>query len=145
MPSATVVVLSENEYLALANALLVGASIPCMVAGRRAAKRRDVRTHCRFMCATLALQAVFLVVFVLRFVRFGPTELRGEGMVRVAYMAVLVTHEPIAVISVPLVVCAAVFAIAGKVPAHREVARMAYPIWLYASVTGVALWFFLYL
>jgi putative membrane protein len=60
------------------------------------------------------------------------------------YTVVIVSHEAAAVVTVPLVVATAGFALAGRFWEHREVARFTYPIWLFVTLSGVLVYFFLY-
>ena len=80
----------------------------------------------------------------MRFVRFGFSAFHGGGAWRALYFAVFFSHEPLAVVNVPLVVCALGLGLAGWHRAHREVARIALPIWLYVAATGVVLYLLLY-
>jgi uncharacterized membrane protein YozB (DUF420 family) len=136
---------SLNDGLALANAVLTTFAIGCMVLGVRAVRRRQVALHRRLMLSALGASAAFLAGFVLRLARFGCTEFHGAGVVRLLFRAVWFSHEPLAVVSVPLVLGAAVLGIRGAHEAHREVAVVALPIWLYASISGVAIYALLYL
>jgi putative membrane protein len=115
-------------------------SIVAMVLGWRAIKRKNVKRHRALMLTAAGAAAVFLVLFVYRFVRFGFGGGQDTGARAVAYLIVSIAHEPIAVINVPLVLCALVLGLTGRFAAHREVARIALPVWLYVAVTGVVLY-----
>jgi putative membrane protein len=133
-----------NEALALSNACLSATSIVCMTLAFRAIRAKRVARHRSLMLVAVAASALFLALFVARFVRYGFAPFEGKGPLRVVYYAVFFSHEPVAVISVPLVVCAVVLGLKKSFHAHREVARIALPIWLYATVTGDALYLLLY-
>jgi putative membrane protein len=136
---------SLNELLALCDALLSAAAIAFMILGVRAIRRgRNVARHLRCMVAAFCCSALFLLIFGVRFVEFGFRPFGGHGAARVFYSVVFFTHEPLAVINVPLVVAALVLGARGSFATHREVARMAYPIWLYVAATGVLLYLLLY-
>jgi putative membrane protein len=137
---------SVNETLALIDALLSAASVVFMVCGVRAIRReRNLARHLRCMSAAFGCSALFLLLFGVRFVEFGFQPFKGEGLARVVYSAVFFTHEPLAVINVPLAVAALLLGARRSFAAHREVATVAYPIWLYVAVTGVLLYGLLYL
>ena len=91
-----------------------------------------------------ALSAVFLALFVLRFVKFGFTPFTHHGPLRWLYSVVFWTHEPLAVINVPLVLISLGLGLFKSHPAHKEVAKIALPVWLYVACTGVALYVLLY-
>lgn len=134
-----------NSALALANVCLSTASAVCAVGAVRAIRRKRVRSHRNLMLAAVVASALFMMSFVLRFVWFGSKPFHGHGVLRGVYLAVFFSHEPIAVISVPLVLTALGLGLARSVAAHREVATIAYPVWLYSLVTGVIIYVFLYL
>lgn len=137
--------MDRNGALALFDAVLTSVSLVSMLRGYAAIRRGERERHRRCMLLALACAAAFTVSFVARYVMFGRTPFRLGGPVRVFYLIVWFSHEPIAFISVPLVVAAAVLALRGSFEAHREVARMALPVWVYASATGVLIYLLVYL
>jgi uncharacterized membrane protein YozB (DUF420 family) len=54
------------------------------------------------------------------------------------------THTILAAAIVPLVLITLIRALRARFDAHRRVARWTFPIWLYVSVTGVAVYWMLY-
>jgi putative membrane protein len=128
-----------NDTLALVDAGLGSVAAVCMLAGWRAIKRRAIERHRNFMLGAGAASALFLGIFMLRFVRFGFRRFGGQGALRAVYTAVFLSHEPLAVVNVPLVLAAAILALTGRYRAHREVALWAFPIWLYVALSGVTL------
>ncbi len=133
-----------NAALAAADTLLATASIAFMVAGYRAIRRRDIERHRGLMLAAAATSAGFMVLFVTRFATFGFAPYDGGGAGKVLYYIVLLVHEPLAVINIPLVLVALVLGL-RRSSAHPEVARPALLIWLVAASTGVLLFVLLYL
>ena len=131
-----------NAHLALANAALVSTSAVCMVLGYLAIRRKQILRHRNFMLAAFVTSAAFMVVFVLRFVKFGRQPFHGSATV--LYNVLFFTHEPLAVVSVPLVMTALVLGLRRIDRTHREVGQFALPIWLFAAVSGVALYALLY-
>lgn len=135
----------SNVALATWNAVLVAASSVFIVASLVAIRRRRTETHRACMLVATALQGGFSVLFVWRYVAYGPTPFQGSDVGAVVYRAVLVVHEPIAVVSVPLVIAALVLGLGRRFRAHRQVAGWAMATWLFSSVTGLAIYAFLYL
>lgn len=133
-----------NGALALGDALLTSVSLACMLRGYAAIRRHRIRAHRRWMLLALAAASVFAASFVVRYARFGRSPFALGGPVRVFYLVVWFTHEPIAVVSIPLVLAAAVLGLRRAFEAHREVARLAFPVWVYASVTGVLVYLLVY-
>ena len=61
-----------------------------------------------------------------------------------AYLTILFTHIPLAVLVVPLVIMTVIPAWRQRFQRHKRVARWTYPVWLYVSVTGVLVYMMLY-
>lgn len=133
-----------NGALALANAGLTAASVSCMLLALRAVRRKQVERHRNLMLAAASASFLFLVLFVFRYVRFGPTPFRGRGPWRWLFDAVLFSHEPLAVVNVPLVGFALAFGLLRRDDLHREFAAVAFPVWLYVSATGLLIYVLLY-
>ena len=133
-----------NAALAAVDTLLATISIACLVAGYRAIRARRIERHRSLMLAAAASSAAFMVLFVVRFAAFGFAPFAGSGGWKVVYYAVLLVHEPLAVINIPLVLVALVLGL-RRSSAHPEVARPALLIWLVAAATGVLLFVLLYL
>jgi uncharacterized membrane protein YozB (DUF420 family) len=135
------------EDLPSVNAALNGASALLLTAGYLAIRRRRVRLHATCVLAALAVSAVFLASYLYYHfaVRGGrPTAFTGHGWVRPLYFAVLLSHTSLAVVVAPLAVYTAVQGLRGRLARHVRVARWTLPVWLYVSVTGVAVYCMLY-
>ena len=72
------------------------------------------------------------------------TKFLGEGWSRTAYFFILATHIPLAALVVPLAIVTLTLGLRERFDKHRRIARITLPIWLYVSVTGVLVYFFLY-
>lgn len=109
-------------------------------------RRKDVVRHRRFMLAACATSALFLVSYVTyHTVRGGVvTKFAGEGMWRTLYLTILGTHTVLATVILPLVLITVWRGLKMQVPQHRRIARWTFPLWMYVSVTGVLVYFFLY-
>ena len=67
-----------------------------------------------------------------------------QGGVRTVYFAILISHIFLAVAVPVLAIAMFVLAWKGRWNAHRRLGRVALPIWLYVSVTGVVIYLMLY-
>jgi len=135
---------TTSEALAAVNASMTLVALVCASAGHRAIRRKDIDLHRRLMLGAIGASAIFLGVFVFRYYRFGPTPMRAHGVVRLAYLVILTTHEALAVAALPTVLATAVIGLAGNRSAHREIARIAFPVWMYVMATGLVVYAFLY-
>ena len=126
------------------NALLNGTSAVLLATGWLLirAGRRDA--HRRVMTAALVTSALFLVSYLVYHAQVGSVRFQGTGTVRTVYLAVLLTHTVLATVVAPMAVIAYVLARRGRFETHRRLARVTLPLWLYVSVTGVAIYLMLY-
>lgn len=121
---------------ALAGLLVLGG----WVAIRRG--RRDV--HRKLMIAAVGASVLFLAGYVSRVLLTGVHRFPGAGALRAVYLAVLGSHTLLAAAVAPLVQVTLALGLRSRFAAHRKVARATAPIWLYVSVTGVAVYVLLY-
>ena len=113
--------------------------------GWLAIKRKDRDTHRRYMLLALLSSALFLCSYVTYHVLVpGVTRYRGEGVLRFIYFSILLTHTPLAAIIVPLSLRAVWHALKGNYVKHMRITRWLYPVWVYVSITGVLIYFILY-
>lgn len=115
-------------------------------AGDTAERSARIARHRTLMLSTGVVSAVFLIGYVLHkiLVRGVHTPFGGEGIVRAVYYVMLLTHVVLAMAIAYLVPRTFWLAIKGDYETHKRWARWTYPIWYYVSVTGVLVYFFLY-
>jgi uncharacterized membrane protein YozB (DUF420 family) len=126
-----------NAVLNMACALLLATGWALIRARRREAHRLA-------MLAALATSAAFLTSYVVYHLQVGSVRFAGRGAIRAFYFALLLSHTVLAAAIVPLVVLTLVRALRGRFPAHRAIARYTLPLWLWVSVSGVAVYWMLY-
>jgi putative membrane protein len=128
------------------NACLNGLATVFLVAGILAVKQDRKAVHGYLMGAAFVTSCVFLVFYVLHkvLVRGVHTPFLGEGFWRPVYYTMLITHIALAAVVPFLAIVTMRRAVTGRFEAHRRLARWTYPIWLYVSITGVLVYFFLY-
>jgi uncharacterized membrane protein YozB (DUF420 family) len=126
------------------NASLNGISAILLAGGYAAirAGKRDV--HKYFMVSAFAVSTVFLVSYLDYHYRVGHVVFHGQGWVRPAYFALLLSHTVLAVVIVPLILITLRRAWMEKFDKHRLIARWTLPLWFYVSVTGVIVYLMLY-
>jgi putative membrane protein len=73
----------------------------------------------------------------------GDTRYQGTGPLRTVYLLVLATHVVLSMTVLPGALLAFWFAFRKRFDLHRRLNRVLLPIWLYVSVTGVAIFFLL--
>lgn len=130
---------ADLSFLPAVNAGLNSTAAALLVAGWIAIRRGHARVHRYLMVSAFAASALFLVSYVVYHYAHGDTRYTGEGALRVIYFAVLITHVLLSMAVVPLALSALFLASRRRFAAHRKVARVLAPIWLYVSVTGVVI------
>ncbi|HZD31290.1 MAG TPA: DUF420 domain-containing protein, partial [Candidatus Angelobacter sp.] len=121
------------------SAVLIGAGYYCIKHGRRQAHKRLMLTA--FVTSTLFLISYLYYHLVLR---AGVTHFKGDGIWRPIYFSILLSHTFLAVVVVPFILVALSRALKGNFVRHKAIARYAFPIWMYVSVTGVVIYVMLY-
>lgn len=123
---------------------LNGAALVLMVGGfvlvRRG--RRDLHRH--FMLAAVAASALFLLAYLAHHAVNPITPYPGNGPGRAFYYTLLVSHVALAAAVAPMVGVTLWRGLGGRVVPHRGLARWTLPLWLYVSVTGIAVYALLY-
>lgn len=126
------------------NAVLNGTSAVLLAAGWVLIRRGRKRAHKRTMIAAFAVSCAFLVSYLVYHYTAGVTHFQGAGAIRAVYLSVLASHTILAA-AVPFLAVATLWrGLKSRFDAHRRIARWALPIWLYVSVTGVAVYWMLY-
>jgi uncharacterized membrane protein YozB (DUF420 family) len=134
------------NVLPAVNASLNALSGVFLVIGYVHIRAKRIRQHKRFMLAACITSLLFLVCYITNhYLRHGiVTRFTGTGAIRPVYFTLLITHTILAVVIVPLAILSVMNGLKMRVPQHRRVAKWTFPLWLYVSVTGVLVYFFLY-
>jgi putative membrane protein len=129
--------------LPAANAAFNSMSALCLLAGYIRIRRKQQAAHKRFMLSAAGFSALFLVSYITYHYFHGDTRFPGQGWVRPVYFAILISHIGLSMVALPLIFATLYFSLSGQFRIHRKVARWTFPIWMYISVTGVAVFFVL--
>ncbi|MCZ6875337.1 MAG: DUF420 domain-containing protein [bacterium] len=129
--------------LPAANALLNTLSACCLISGWVFIRRGNRTVHLRFMLSAVTFSTLFFISYVLYHHFHGDTPFLGQGMIRPIYFTILISHIVLSVIILPLILSTLYYAARGQFVTHRKIARYTLPLWLYVSVTGVVVFFFL--
>ena len=134
------------SYFPAWNASLNALSGILLLIGYGFIRRKRIDTHRRFMLAACASSTLFLISYVTYHALRGGvvTKFTGTGGIRTLYLAILTSHTILAMVVLPLAIVTVWRGLKMRVPEHRRVARWTFPIWIYVSITGVLVYFFLY-
>lgn len=126
------------------NAVLNATSAVLLLTGWWLIRRGRRVAHRRAMLAALATSTLFLVSYLAYHFEVGSVRFTGQGPVRTVYLAILISHTVLAVAIVPLVLVTLARALRGRFEAHRALARITLPLWLWVSSSGVVVYWMLY-
>lgn len=132
-----------TDLPALNATLNAGAGVLLILAFLQIKKRR-VEAHRRLMLSAFALSVMFLISYVIYHAQAGSRPFPGTGLARVVYFSILIPHVVLAALVVPLAIVTLRRGLVRDDPAHRRIARVTFPIWLFVSVTGVIVYVMLY-
>jgi uncharacterized membrane protein YozB (DUF420 family) len=137
-----------NVQLALPaiNATLNALSGVLLLSAYIAIRRKNITVHRRLMLTACATSLLFLVCYVTNhYLRHGVvTRFTGTGLIRPVYFTILTTHTILAVTILPMAIVTVFNGLKMRVRQHRRIARWTFPLWMYVSVTGVVVYFFIY-
>jgi uncharacterized membrane protein YozB (DUF420 family) len=136
--------LPEPTTLPHLNAGLNGAAALTLIAGYVFIRRRRVSAHRACMVAALGLSALFLASYLVYHFQVGSVRYEGEGWLRPFYFGILITHTVLATAILPLIGLTVWRTWRRQFERHRTLARWTLPLWMYVSVTGVAVYVMLY-
>ena len=108
-----------------------------MVAAIVAIKQKKVELHRRLMTTAFVLGAIFLVTYIIYHISNPSTSYGGEGAIRYLYYFLLISHVLLSIVVVRFVLLAMYYALSRQFADHKRIVKIAYPVWLYVSVTGV--------
>jgi putative membrane protein len=131
------------SFMPAINASLNASAAVLLVLGYRAIKAKNRSLHKRLMVSAFCASSLFLVGYVIYHYVHGDTKFLSQGPIRLVYFAVLISHVILSMAVVPMALASFYYAFQGRFATHVKVTRILYPIWLYVSVTGVAIFFLL--
>jgi len=133
-----------EEWLPALNAALIVISGLFLSVGYACIRTRRIAWHRRSMITASIFAALFLVVYVTRFIVLGSKIYPGEGVSRILYFAILIPHTIIAISVAPLSFVTLRRALGGRFGKHRQIARITLPLWIYTAVSGWVVYLMLY-
>ncbi len=119
------------------NAIINGSCTVLLLISLYFIKRRNIAVHKKLNVLTFILSSLFLVSYIIFHSTGIKTTYGGEGIIRIVYYLILITHIILAAIVLPLILLSFHKGFQMQVEKHRRLVRWSYPIWLYVTVTGV--------
>ncbi|HEY2524400.1 MAG TPA: DUF420 domain-containing protein [Candidatus Binataceae bacterium] len=132
------------DALAPLDAVLNASAAILLLGGYIAIRRHHVRVHRACMLSAFAVSVAFFISYCIYHYHVGDVRFGGRGLIRPVYFTILSTHIALAAAIVPLALITLGRALRGRFARHRKIARWAWPIWMYVSVTGVVVYLMVY-
>ena len=127
-------------FLPALNAVLNGLAAIALTVGFLHVRARRIRQHRASMFAAFIFSTLFLVSYIANHALHGEFRLpvAHTGALWHSYVILLSSHILLSIIALPLVLITFFLSLTERFRQHRSVAHWTFPIWLYVSVTGVA-------
>ena len=132
------------SHLPTVDAILNAVSAFLLLLGFFSIRRKRVSAHKACMLSAFGASTLFLICYLTYHYFHGTTRFPRVGAIRTFYLALLASHTVLAAVIVPLVLVTLHRALRERFDLHRKVARWTLPVWLYVSITGVAVYWMLY-
>ncbi|MGH7943334.1 MAG: DUF420 domain-containing protein [Limisphaerales bacterium] len=132
------------------NASLNALSAALLTAGFILIRQKKIIAHRNCMISAFCVSVIFLICYLTYHTYLalalhrGPTRFVHPVWFRPFYLAILATHSILAMVIVPMVLITLSRALRNRFDIHKKIARWTWPLWMYVSVTGVAVYLLLY-
>jgi uncharacterized membrane protein YozB (DUF420 family) len=127
------------------NSTLNGASAVLLAIAYVCIRRRRVKPHAYFIVAALLSSTAFLTCYLIYHYSVPP---RSSGLpagwFKTSYLVMLFSHVVLAIVMLPMIFMALLRTYLRQWDRHKRIARPAFWIWMYVSVTGVLIYVVLY-
>ncbi|MBL4669527.1 MAG: DUF420 domain-containing protein [Flavobacteriales bacterium] len=111
-----------------------------LVAAVLAIKKGNRKLHEGLMKICIGLSILFLVMYIAYHMTSNSTAFGGEGIIRMVYFFILVSHILLSIAIIPLVLITYSRTLSEQFDQHKKFAKITFPIWLYVAVTGVVVY-----
>ncbi len=107
-------------------------------------KRGHPNAHKKYMLAALVSSALFLVFYLIYHYNAGSVPYPRYDWTRPLYFAILIPHVILATVMVPFIFAAVLFALRAQFERHKKITRWLWPVWMFVSLSGIAVYLMLY-
>lgn len=107
-------------------------------------KRGKPEVHRKMMIGALVSSALFLIFYLIYHEAVGSVPYPKQDWTRPVYFAILIPHVVLAALMVPFILLAVWHAFRGAFAKHTRITRWLWPVWMFVSVSGVAVYLMLY-
>ena len=126
------------------NATLNSITAVLLIYGFVLIKSGQKEKHKKIMLSALVSSGLFLTSYLFYHYSVGSVPYQRYDWTRILYFAILIPHTILAVGMLPFIIVAVWRALHDQFDKHKKIVRWLWPVWMYVSVTGVAVYFMLY-
>ncbi len=126
------------------NAALNFVSAMLLIAGYIQIKKGHRTTHKKIMLCALGSSLLFLTSYVIYHIQAGSVPYPYHDWTRAVYFIILIPHVILAAVMTPFIVAAVWFALHEQYDKHKRLVHWVWPVWIFVSVSGVAIYLMLY-
>ena len=136
--------MSTATVLPHVTAALNATTVGFAAAGYVLIRRGNRQAHRVAMIGAVTCSALFLIAYLTYHFTAPIFVFKGQGWVRPVYYTLMISHIVLAIVVTPMVLLTFARGLRGRFDRHRPLARWTLPLWLYVSITGIAVYVMLY-
>jgi putative membrane protein len=121
-------------------AVINAATIVVLLRAYSRIRAKDREGHRRTMLVAIGLGVAFLAVYLVYHAFSGLAKFGGHGAIRPIYFTLLAVHVAMAFAVAILVPLTLFNALKQRFDAHRRIARVTLPIWLFVAGSGLVVY-----
>jgi len=126
------------------NAVLNAISAVLLLIGFVQIKKKNKEVHKKFMLSALVVSVLFLISYSIYHSYVGSIPYPRFDWSRPVYFAILIPHVILAALMTPFIIIVVFRAWRNQFDKHKRLARWLWPVWMFVSLSGVAVWLMLY-
>ena len=104
-------------------------------------RKKNISAHKKINITAFFLSSLFLISYVTyHWIIPAETSFPTDNPMKYLYYFILISHIVLAAVVLPLVLISFHRGLQMQVEKHRKIVRWAFPMWLYVTITGVAVY-----
>ncbi len=138
---------NKNPWVIKLPALNAALNLTCaflLLIGFQLVRAKKIVLHRIVMTTAFFISSLFLTSYLTYHYYLGSVPFLHEGWIRSFYFMILISHTTLAIAVLPLALLTLNYAMKGNFIKHKKIAHWTFPIWLYVSISGVAVYYMLY-
>jgi putative membrane protein len=107
-------------------------------------RQRKIEAHKKTMMLAALFALIFFIIYASRTIFIGNTSFGGPENIKIYYTIFLIFHITLATVGAVLGIIMLVTGFQSKFSVHRKIGPTTSIIWFFTGITGVAVYFLLY-